>query len=76
MQSDFRDLVHGVNLMVGGRPEEGSQVLPMPCLRSVLGEQWHHFHTACLFSFSLSLFYSFPRAKVQYVRPSDTYNEE
>lgn len=59
-------LAHGADLMVGGRPEEGSQVLLMPCLRNVLGEQWHHFHTPRLFSFSLSLslFYSFPRVKI------------
>lgn len=32
MQSGFRDLGHGADFMVGGRLEEGGQVLLMPVL--------------------------------------------
>lgn len=38
MQSGFRDLGHGADLLVGGGLEEGNLVVLMLCLRGVFGE--------------------------------------
>lgn len=63
MQRGSRDPGHEEDLMMGGGLGKDSQVLLMPCLRNVLGEDSGIiFITPHLFSFYL--FCLFPRVKI------------